>query len=150
VIVSLPIEAEDHCPLLADATPLLIHDAAGVVLAIARAELGAVTLDETPTAPAPDSCRFFPRNTELEAIVMFAGNTLDPKLARLLVDGATLTVRQHHSFAALPSPGYRPRTRGWDSSTTFIVLRSRPPSNRLAAWSTRTLWRATDKRRPSS
>jgi hypothetical protein len=109
VIVSLSIEGEEDGRLLVDATPFLIRDAAGVIQAIARAGLGEVRLDEQRSAPALDRCKAFPRNTELEAALTFAGEKLDPKLARLLVDGATLTVRQHHSFAALPEDGYRPR-----------------------------------------
>lgn len=109
VIASLAIEAEEEGRLLVDATPLLIRDATGVVQVIAGAGLGEVKLDEKRSAPAIDACRGFPRNTELEVLLTFAGDKLEPKLAGLLVDGATLTVRQHHSFAALPEPGYRPR-----------------------------------------
>ncbi|MGH2599584.1 MAG: zinc-dependent metalloprotease, partial [Dehalococcoidia bacterium] len=109
VIAALSIEAEDGDRLLVDATPLLVRDASGVARAIGRAGLGEVKLDEMRSAPAAGICRAFPRNTELEVTLTFTGEKLDAKLARLLVDGATLTVRQHHSIAALPDPGYRPR-----------------------------------------
>ena len=109
VVAALPVEGEENGRLLVDATPLLVRDAADVAGAIRRAEVGEVKLDEKRSAAAVERCKAFPRNTELEASLTFTGDKLEPKLVRLLVEGKTLTVRQHHSFAALPEPGYRPR-----------------------------------------
>ena len=52
----------------------------------------------------------FPRNTEVEATLTFV--TKDRPGA--LISGVTpvptlVTVREHHSFVALPEPGYKPR-----------------------------------------
>jgi hypothetical protein len=109
VIVALPVEAREAVRLLVDATPLLMRDAAGVTAAARRAELGELKLDESRSAPVAEACKAFPRNTELEAALTFTGEKLADKLERLLADGSSLTVRQHHSFMALPEPGFRPR-----------------------------------------
>src|SRR5207237_8991213 len=52
----------------------------------------------------------FPRNTEVEAILTFETKDRPGNL----ISGVTpvpslVTVRVHHSFVALPEPGYKPR-----------------------------------------
>ena len=109
VIAALPVEAAEDGRLLVDATPLLVRDATDVAGAVKRASLGEVKLDEQRSTALADACKAFPRNTELEAMLTFAGEKLEENLSRILVDGSTITVRVHHSFTALPEPGYRPR-----------------------------------------
>ncbi len=48
----------------------------------------------------------FPRNTEIEALLTF---TNDGEADLNQPDTHTLSVREHHSFVALPEPGYAPR-----------------------------------------
>jgi hypothetical protein len=110
VVAALPVVAAGaDGRLLVDAAALLVRDVTDVAGTVRRADLGDLKLDEGRSAPALEACRAFPRNTELEASLTFTGDKLSPKLAALLVDGATLTVRVRHSLAALPEPGYRPR-----------------------------------------
>src|SRR5438046_2020875 len=92
-----------------EATPLLMRDVTGGAAAVCRAELGELTLDESRSAPVAEACKAFPRNTELEVALTFTGDKLAAKLEGLLADGSSLTVRQHHSFMALPEPGFHPR-----------------------------------------
>src|SRR6202040_3558577 len=47
----------------------------------------------------------FPRNTEVEALLTFA---TDSESNLNQPDPHTLSVREHHSFVAMPAPGYEP------------------------------------------
>jgi hypothetical protein len=123
VLASLPIEAETNGTVLVNANPLIVRDVfdlLGQLRNPSRAINGNITrtqgaggpswrLDNERSVIDLEHTKNFPRNTEVEAMLTFASdqgqrdlNTPDPH---------ALTVREHHSFVALPDPGFEPRDR---------------------------------------
>ena len=119
VAASLPIEAEQDGTVLVNANSLLIRDAFDLISqlrqptqaaggAMVRGQAASVSwrLDENRSVVDLDHSGSFPLNTELEALLTFAteseNNFNQP-------DSHSLSVREHHSFVALPEPGFELR-----------------------------------------
>lgn len=109
VIAALPIVAESGRRLLVDATSLVAADAPQVARALKEAGQGEWRFQEALAAFHPERSGAFPRNTELQATLTFTSDAAPPALAAALPDGRTLSLRVHHTFLALPEPGYEPR-----------------------------------------
>ena len=63
-------------------------------------------LDDSRSVIDLDASGSFARNTELEALLTF---TNDGEVDLNQPDTHILSIREHHSFVALPEPGFRPR-----------------------------------------
>jgi len=107
VIASFPLLAESDGRLLVDATDFLLGDPV-VLPALRGPAAGDWHQDRDRSVIRPDGSGAFPRNSEIEVELTFAGERVTPSIASLLPDGRTLTLRVHHSFVALPEPGFRP------------------------------------------
>ena len=119
VLAALPVEAEQDGTLLVNANSLLIRDAAGLLSELrhpTQAVNGSLVRQESPESNWRlddsrsvidlDFSGSFPLNTEIEALLTFA-NDGDVDLNQ--PDAHTLSLREHHSFMALPAPGFEPR-----------------------------------------
>jgi hypothetical protein len=120
VLAALPIEAEQDGTLLVQANPLMVRDAADLLSQLRRpsravggriirqtAEASANWhLDEARSVIDLDDSGSFPLNTEVEALLTFS---TDGENDLNQPDPHSLSVREHHSFVALPPPGYEPR-----------------------------------------
>jgi hypothetical protein len=120
VLSALPVEAEQDGTLLVNANALLVRDAADLLSQLrrpARAVGGMVVreqsaggaswrLDEARSVIDLDHSGNFPLNTEMEALLTF---TTDSESNLNQPDSHVLSLREHHSFVALPAPGYEPR-----------------------------------------
>jgi hypothetical protein len=119
VLAALPIEAEDSGTLLVNANPLILRDAADLLSQLRSpvqavngrmvrqdAAQGSWRLDESRSVVDPENSGSYPLNTEIEALLTFASDG-GPDLNQ--PDSRTLSLRQHHSFVALPPPGFEPR-----------------------------------------
>lgn len=119
VLASLPVEAERDGTVLVDADALLVRDAFDLLSQLrrpARAVGGVVVREQSSKAA---DWRFdkdrsvldlehtgsFPLNTEVEALLTFAS---DSESDLNQPDPHTLSIREHHSFVAMPAPGYQP------------------------------------------
>ena len=109
VLWGFPVVARGDGELLVDATAFLLRDAHGVAPRLAAQEQGQFSVDDTRSALYLPRSRAFPRNTELEAVVTFTGSEAGDYLRQVSPDERAFTVHMHHSFVALPEPGYRPR-----------------------------------------
>ncbi len=130
VLASLPIEAEQEETLLVNANPLLLRDATDLLSQLRRpsqAINGAIVrqeahdsnwkLDDARSVIDLDSSGSFPLNTEIEALLTF---TNDGEVDYNQPDSHALSLREHHSFVALPEPGYE--TREFDPRVGFEDL----------------------------
>jgi len=73
---------------------------------------GGYRLDETRSAVLIDNTKNFPKNTEFEALITFAGNPPGGggrRGAGVAPDPTAVTLRMHQSFVQLPDSGYTPR-----------------------------------------
>jgi Met-zincin/Domain of unknown function (DUF5117) len=121
VLAVLPVEAEQDGGVLVDASALIVRDAADLLSQLrrpTRAVGGVLVRDERPAGDwrldrdrslvDPDHSGSFPLNTEIEVLLTFASES-ESNLNQ--PDPHSLSVREHHSFMALPEPGYGPRER---------------------------------------
>ena len=109
VLWGFTVAAQDGERVLVDATDFVIRDAHGVVPALRRARQGDYRLDATRSALYLPNTKAFPRNTEIEATLTFTGDNPGNFVRDVTPTPEAITVRQRHSFVALPPPGYEPR-----------------------------------------
>ena len=110
VLAGFKVESETATGVLVDATEFFLSDAHGVARRLREAQQGSYTLDRNRSAIYMPRTKSFPKNTEVEVTLTFATNDRPGSLVRGVTPTAdVITVRQHHSFVALPEPGYEPR-----------------------------------------
>lgn len=109
VIWGFKVEAAEGNRVLVDATPLLMRDATGVVETLRRMRQGNFRFDESRSAFYLPRTKGFPKNTEIETVVTFAGDEPGRFLQSVTPTPSAVTVRQHHSFVELPELNYKPR-----------------------------------------
>jgi hypothetical protein len=107
--------------LVIDIAPFLKRDALGVTNSLNQSQdsfgIGAATsiagkgfkLDQELSLADPASVKVFPRNLEMDAIVTFVSEQPGAEVENIVPDPKTVTFRVHHSFVALPEPGFVPR-----------------------------------------
>ena len=105
------VEVERRDRVLVDATDFFLSDSTASRARLRDTQQGSYALDRNRSAIYLPRTKAFPRNTEVEAMLTFADAATGPGT---LVSGVTpmpdsVTVREHHSFVALPPPGYTPR-----------------------------------------
>jgi len=118
VLWGFTAEAEDGDRALVDATAFFLRDVHGIPETLADKKQGGYSLDEKRSAIYPDRTKNFPRNTEVEALLTFAGHDAGQWLASVTPTPDSLTVREHHSFIALPEKPFVPRV--FDPRSGFI------------------------------
>jgi len=120
ILAALPIEAEQEGSVLVDVGPFIIRDAAdlqsqlrrptrvvgGTIVRDEKSGGADWRLDKERSLVDPEHSGSFPLNTEVEVLLTFA---TDSESNLNQPDVHTLSVREHHSFVALPEPGYEPR-----------------------------------------
>jgi Met-zincin/Domain of unknown function (DUF5117) len=131
VLASLPVEAERDGTVLVDAGALLVRDAfdllsqlrrpsravGGVVVREQSSKAADWRLDKDRSAIDLEHTGSFPLDTEVEALLTFAS---DSESDLNQPDPHTLSIREHHSFVAVPAPGYEPREQ--DPRVGFISV----------------------------
>ena len=120
VIWGFTVEAEEGNRVLIDATSFFLRDAHGVPETLAQEKQGNYSLDEKRSAIYPDRTKNFPRNTEVEALLTFAGKDAGPWVQSVTPSAEALTVREHHSFVALPEQPFV--QRAYDPRSGFFAM----------------------------
>ena len=110
ILAGFRVESVNGTAVTVDATEFFLSDVHGVIRRLRDAQQGSYSLDKNRSAIFLPRTKSFPRNTEVEATLTFTTNDKPGAL----VSGVTpvpdvVTVREHHSFVALPEPGYKPR-----------------------------------------
>ena len=110
VLWSFKVEAGDATSALVDATDFFLSDQQGVTRSLRNTQQGNYSLDKNRSAIYLPRTKVFPRNTEVEAMLTFqTGERPGNFVSGVTPIPDSLTVREHHSLAALPPPGYTPR-----------------------------------------
>jgi hypothetical protein len=110
VLWGFKVEASEGPRVLVDATAFFLRDAHGVADRLRESNQGKYSLDESRSAVYMQHTKAFPKNTEVEATLTFAGEGAAGQLVRETVPSPqSLTVREHHSLVELPDAGYTPR-----------------------------------------
>ena len=110
VIYGFTVEAEADGRVLVDATQFFLRDAHHVPETLTRTKQGTYRLDPTRSALYLPRTKNFPQNTEVEATLTFGGDQPGRYVREVVPSPESITVREHHSFIALPDNGYTPRT----------------------------------------
>ena len=112
VLWGFKIEAEaPDGSLLLDATDFFLRDVHNVAEVLTKTQQGTYKVDASRSAIALDDTKAFPKNTEVEAILTFTteGAPRGVFVRDVTPDPHAMTVRERHSFIALPGPGFTPR-----------------------------------------
>ncbi|MEM7018412.1 MAG: zinc-dependent metalloprotease [Pseudomonadota bacterium] len=109
VIAGFAISAISDDTVLIDYTPYLLADIHGISKRLSDTNQGDYKADDKRSGVYLPKSKAFPRNTELEAMVTFAGSKPGNYVSQVVPDPSSLSVHLHHSFVALPDKGYKPR-----------------------------------------
>ncbi|MGH7477439.1 MAG: zinc-dependent metalloprotease [Longimicrobiales bacterium] len=109
VIFGFAVEAETAGRVLVDATEFAQRDAHDVVGRLRATEQGQFRLDRDRSALYLPGTKAFPKNTEIEVTLTFAGENPGGWLRSVTPMPQAVTVRQRHSLVELPEPGYEMR-----------------------------------------
>jgi hypothetical protein len=120
VIGGFTVAAEDKERALVDATEFFLRDAHDIPATLRRTKQGAYRLDPTRCAIYKPLTKNFPLNTEVEAVLTFAGDEPGQWVKQVTPSPDSITVREHHSFVQLPPPGYKPRL--YDPRSSFFGI----------------------------
>ena len=106
VLWGFPLVAREGDALLLDATEFALRDSHGVARTLADTQQGEFSLDASRSALYWPRTKAFPKNTELEASITFVGDKPGEFVRQVAPDPYSISVRMHHSFVALPEPGF--------------------------------------------
>ena len=109
VLYAFPIVAAEDGSYLIELTPFLLRDAHGVIERLASRGEGTYSLDKDRSSLYEEGTFNFPKNSEFETILTFAGRNPGSQVRSVVPSPTSITVRQHHSFVELPDDGYTPR-----------------------------------------
>jgi hypothetical protein len=109
VLWGFKVEATEEARVLVDATAFFMRDAHGVIETLRRANQGRFGLDETRSSFYLARTKNFPQNTEVETQLTFTGDEPGRLVRETVPTPQAITVREHHSFVALPDANYKPR-----------------------------------------
>lgn len=119
VLWSTDVIAVDGQKLLIDLSSLLLSDRHGVAARLNAAKQGSYSIDDKRSAVLSDRIKNFPDNTELEALLTFAGNGDGAYVRQVAADAKSLRLHQHLSFVRLPelyqTRAYHPGSGGLDA-----------------------------------
>jgi uncharacterized protein DUF4953/uncharacterized protein DUF5117 len=125
VLWGFTVGAETGTRVLVDLTDFLVRD---VTAMGQRMRPGEYRLDASRSAFSIDATQNFPRNTEVEVELTFVRENAQANQTTGFFEGVgdvaasadAATLRAHHSFVALPGPGYEPRV--YDARSSFFPL----------------------------
>ncbi len=123
VLAAFKIEASSNGSYLIDLTPFLIRDAHDVIGRLRGRGEGNYSLDKNRSTIYEEGTFNFPKNTEFETMLTFAGSNPGGQVRSVVPSPTSITVRQHHSFVELPDDNYEPRMydpRGGFYPTSFM------------------------------
>jgi hypothetical protein len=110
VLWGFKVEASDGGSVLVDATDFFLSDRHGVIDTLKGTQQGNYSVDRNRSAIFMERTKAFPRNTEVEATLTFETHERPGRwVQQVAPDPQSVTLREHHSFVALPEPGYKPR-----------------------------------------
>ncbi|MCZ2153603.1 MAG: zinc-dependent metalloprotease [Bryobacterales bacterium] len=103
-------EAVSNGEALIDITDFALRDAHGIVQKLKTMNEGSFRIDPSRSAIFLERTKNFPRNTEIESIITYtAEGGMGRRLSEVSPSNTEFTVHLHHSFVALPEPGYKTR-----------------------------------------
>lgn len=109
VIAGFEVAFEKGSIIYIDYTAFLLSDVHGISEQLSQSGQGSYSADSARSGVFLPKTKSFERNTELEALVTFAGSPQGRYIKQVTPDANSVTVHLHHSFIALPEDGYEAR-----------------------------------------
>lgn len=109
VIAGFKVVAASKDSVVIDYTDFLLSDIHGIAKRLSDTEQGNYSADTDRSGVFMKRSKSFEKNTELEAMVTFSGTEPGEFVRQVTPDPNALTVHLHHSFIALPEPGFEKR-----------------------------------------
>ena len=109
VLFSFTIVETSSTEYLIEMTPFLMQDTHGVSQRLKRSKQGSFKLDKSRSAVSLDRTKAFPKNIELDVLLTFAGQAEGGWIRSVTPSSNSVSVKQHHSFVALPDVPFIPR-----------------------------------------
>jgi len=109
ILFGFKIEHTLNGAYLIDFTDFLMQDVHGVLKRLSMAKQGTYALDKSKSSLALEHTKSFPKNSEFEARLTFAGNGTGPEIRSVAPNADYVTVVEHHSLIELPDANYAPR-----------------------------------------
>lgn len=120
VIAGFEIKTKSESSYLVDITDFLLRDSHNVSGRLRRSKQGSYSLDKKRSALYMDATFNFPKNTEFEAILTFAGTAQGGWVRSVTPSSDAITVRTHHSFIELPDANFT--MRKFDPRSGFNMM----------------------------
>jgi len=114
------VEVEEGDRVLLDATSLFLRDGFDAIGALRATKQGTYRFDPDRSAIFLPRTKNFPRNTEIEATITLAGDPAGAFVREVTPSPNSITLREHHSFVALPDSSYQ--RRAFDPRSGFINI----------------------------
>lgn len=109
VLAGLPVVAREGQSLLVDYTDFLLSDIHQVSQTLAAQQQGSYSVDPNRSGVYLERSKAFVQNTELEAMLTYAGSAAGDWVKQVTPSPSAITVHLHHSLIALPEQGYQSR-----------------------------------------
>ena len=109
ILFGFKIEHTIGSTYLIDFTDFLMQDVHGVLKRLSLAKQGTYALDKSKSSLALEHTKSFPKNSEFEARLTFAGNGTGSEIRSVAPNADYVTVVEHHSLIELPDANYTPR-----------------------------------------
>jgi hypothetical protein len=121
VLWGFDVVAEEKGSVLVDATSFYLQDVFDVIGTLKQTKQGDYKLETSRSAFYLDNTKNFPKNTEVEVMLTFVGDTPGDWVRDVTPSPKSITVREHHSFVASPEPGFQ--MRRFDPRAGFYGVR---------------------------
>jgi len=109
VIEGFKIEAKKDDIVLIDISEFIVRDAHGIANTLRTSGQGNYSLDREKSVVYHENTRNFKLNSEFEALLTFTGTPTGQYVRQVVPTPELITVRQRHSFVALPDDNYEKR-----------------------------------------
>ncbi|WP_237067696.1 zinc-dependent metalloprotease [Microbulbifer guangxiensis] len=120
VLWGFKILAESERSALVDFTPFLLSDQHGIADRLKSTGQGTYALDQARSAVYLPRTKNFPKNSEFEASLTFAGSAPGDYVQEVVPTPTLVTLRQHVSLVELPDDNYQ--TRRFHSNSGYFPL----------------------------
>jgi len=109
VLGGFKVVGEKGVMVLIDMSEFIINDAHNVIGTLKNQDQGIYSLDKNRSAIYHENTKNFPFNSEFEALLTFSGDPTGSSVKQVVPSPNSITVRQRHSFIALPDNNYKKR-----------------------------------------
>lgn len=109
VMHGFQVVAQTDERVLVDATSFIVRDAHGAAGTLRRSGQGTYRVDHSRSAPYREHTKAFPKNTEMEAMLTFTSDNPGGIVRSVASLAGSFTLRERHSFIALPDDGFETR-----------------------------------------